>query len=66
MGAEITIKIEMNEKELYEFMVERKGYEVYTREDIERELKHLSFNELKYLAYVDESEKEIKITGEIK
>ncbi len=66
MEARITIKFELNQSEIDDFMFNQKGYEVFTKEDLERELKGLTLNQLKYLAYFDDEEKEITIKGALK
>lgn len=66
MEAVVTIKFELNQNEIDDFMFNQKGYEVFTKEDLERELKGLTLNQLKYLAYFDDEEKEITIKGALK
>ena len=66
MEAIITIKFELNQSEIDDFMFNQKGYEIFTKEDLERELKGLNLNQLKYIAYFDDDEKEIEVKGELK
>lgn len=66
MEAIITIKFELNQSEIDDFMFNKKGYEIFTKEDLERELKGLNLNQLKYIAYFDDDEKEIEVKGELK
>ena len=66
MEAIITIKFELNQSEIDDFMFNQKGYEIFTKEDLERELKGLNLNQLKYIAYFDNDEKEIEVKGELK
>jgi hypothetical protein len=60
MKATVKILFEFDETEI-EVLMQRKGYEDFTKEDLSYELAKLDIEDLKYLSFYDTDDKEIII-----